>query len=211
MIPCVDAPAVVIPMNHLAHALLAAPDRDLMLGGLIADFVRGAPAPTLAPRVRAGIVLHRAIDSYTDAHHAVAAARRLFEPPLRRYAGIVLDVWFDHLLAQRWREFGVGTLDGFSAQVQALLDERGAELPTGMSALARYLVANDLPAAYAQRDVLERVYAGLARRLHHANPLADALAAITPRAAAIEAQFNLFMPELVAWCAAARAALDASN
>jgi len=77
-----------------------------MLGSLIGDFVRGRIDPALPPKVRAGIALHRAIDAYTDAHADVAAARALFEPPFRRYAGILLDMWFDHLLARQWARFG---------------------------------------------------------------------------------------------------------
>ena len=46
-------------MNHLAHPLLAGDDLGMVFGGLLADFVRGAPGPALPPAVRAGIRLHR--------------------------------------------------------------------------------------------------------------------------------------------------------
>src|ERR1044072_1762401 len=60
--------ALAGPMNLLAHALAAAPDAELMLGSLIGDFVRGRIDPSLPPAIRAGVALHRAVDTFTDAH-----------------------------------------------------------------------------------------------------------------------------------------------
>jgi len=198
-------------MNHLAHALLAAADEELMFGGLVADFLRGAIDPALPPRVREGVRLHRAIDRYTDDHAEVAAARALFEPPLRRYAGVVLDLWFDHLLARDWARHGRGSLAGFSDQVQRVLADREALAPPRMHGFLRYLRANDLPRAYADRAMMARVFTDLSRRLARANPLDDALAQIAPREAAIQRHFDAFMPDLIAWTQRERAALAAQR
>ena len=188
-------------MNHLAHALLGRAEAGLMLGSLTADFVRGAIDPALPPGVRAGIALHRAIDVYTDAHPQVVAARARFAPPYRRYAGILLDVWFDHLLAREWATYGDGSLAAFSREVQALLGTRAAELPPRMHGFARYLQANDLPAAYRELAMIDQVLRGLSGRLNHANPLADALPLLQAQAPALEQHFAAFFPELVAYAA----------
>ena len=172
-------------MNVLAHALLAAPDPELMLGGLIGDFVRGRIDDALPKRVRDGIALHRAIDAYTDAHEDVAAARRLFDPPFRRYAGVLLDVWFDHLLARQWTRFGDGDLDAFSDRVRSVIDAGDAILPERMRAFAAYLASNDLPAAYRDTAMIGRVLHGMSRRLTRENPLADALPVLVERHAAL--------------------------
>src|ERR1043165_6125429 len=66
---------------------------------------------------RREIVVHRRIDRYTDAHPDVVAARALFPDGLRRYAGIVLDVHFDHLLARDWPRWDGGSLAAFTARV----------------------------------------------------------------------------------------------
>ena len=194
-------------MNHLAHALLAAPDEDLMFGGLIADFLRGALDPALPSRVREGVRLHRAIDRTTDSHPEVAAARALFEPPLRRYAGVVLDLWFDHLLARDWDRYGVGALGDFSRTVQRLIADRQAQAPPRMQGFLRYMKANDLPRAYGDRAMIERVFADLSQRIGRENPLGDALAQIAPREAAIQRHFDAFMPDLMAWAERERMAL----
>jgi acyl carrier protein phosphodiesterase len=191
-------------MNHLAHALLAAPDADVMLGSLIADFLRGAIEPGLPRGVRIGIALHRAVDIYTDAHPQVAAARALFQPPYRRYAGIMLDVWFDHLLARAWSRYGSGSLSAFSHDVQALLAARANELPPRMSGFARYLRARNLPEAYGDVQVIDAVLHGLSQRLTRANPLAQALPVVQSHAAELDRAFAAFFPDLIAHAALER-------
>ena len=162
-------------MNLLAHAVLASPDAEIMLGSLIGDFVRGRIDPALPPKVRAGIALHRSVDAYTDGHADVAAARALFVPPFRRYAGILLDVWFDHLLARQWTRFGEDELDAFSDRVRALLAVNAALVPERMRGFVAYLETNDLPAAYRDTAMIGQALRGMSRRLTRANPLAEAL------------------------------------
>lgn len=183
-------------MNLLAHALLASPDAELMLGSLIGDFVRGRIDPALPPNVRAGIALHRAIDGYTDAHADVAAARALFEPPFRRYAGILLDMWFDHLLARQWSRFGEDDLDAFSDRVRDVLAINEALVPERMRGFVDYLEANRLPAAYREVSVIGNALRGMSRRLKRANPLGDALPALVARHAPLQACFDAFFPAL---------------
>lgn len=183
-------------MNHLAHALLGGTDEDVVFGSLIADFLRGAIDPALPHGVRVGIALHRAVDRYTDAHPDVAAARALFPPPFRRYAGILLDIWFDHLLARDWSRHVGSTLHEFSRSMQALLAARGAELPPRMHGFVGYLRARDLPEAYAEREVIGDVLAGLSQRLRHANPLAGALPVLEGHATELDRRFAVFFPDL---------------
>ena len=195
-------------MNHLAHALLAAPNEDCMLGSLVADFVRGAIDPTLPRGVRDGIALHRAVDRYTDAHPEVVAARALFTAPYRRYAGILLDVWFDHLLAGGWSRHADGSLPAFSAGVQRLLLARAAELPPRMRGFADYLQRNDLPQAYRERAMIGAVLGRLSQRLSRDNPLAQGLPVLEALAAPIQRHFDAFFPELVTHAARERARFE---
>ena len=94
---------------------------DAILGGLLGDFVFGKSIlEDWRPSVRVEIIRHRRIDRYTDDHPTVVAARALFGP-LRRYSGIVLDVYFDHLLARDWRHWNDAPLDEFTTRVYRCL------------------------------------------------------------------------------------------
>jgi acyl carrier protein phosphodiesterase len=183
-------------MNLLAHALLASPDAEVMLGSLIGDFVRGRIDPALPPKVRAGIALHRAVDAYTDAHADVAAARALFVPPFRRYAGILLDVWFDHLLARQWARFGEDDLDDFSDRVRGLLAVDAGLVPERMRGFVAYLEANRLPAAYRDVAMIGQALRGMSRRLKRANPLGEALPVLVALHAPLQQRFDAFFPAL---------------
>ena len=186
-------------MNHLAHALLAGDDDALRLGGMLGDFVRGAPDAAWPREVADGIRLHRAIDVYTDANPEVLAAKACLAPPYRRYAGILLDMWFDHCLARDFPRWSAVPLQRFSRDLRALLREREAQLPPPLQRFLAYMQTHDLPAGYAQPQVLGRALAGVGQRLQRANPLAEALPVLQAQADALDRHFEAFFPELQAF------------
>lgn len=186
-------------MNHLAHALLSGTDPQLRLGGMLGDFLRGSIDPALADGVRRGVALHRAIDSYTDSHAEIVAARRLFLPPYRRYAGILIDVWFDHLLARDFERWSAHPLARFSDDLQALLRAHDAALPEALRRFSRYMHARNLPAAYAQREMISQVLQGIGLRLQRVNPLAEGLIEISRLEPELDTLFQRFFPQLQAY------------
>jgi len=187
-------------MNHLAHALLAGDDEWLQLGGMLGDFVHGQPDPQLLPpRVITGIRLHRAIDVYTDAHPEVLAAKALLPPPYRRYAGILLDMWFDHCLARDFPRWSAQPLDDSSEALRGLLHRHDALLPPELRRFRGYMEAHGLPAGYADRAILGRALAGIGQRLSRANPLDSALPVLVQREVALQERFDAFFPQLQAF------------
>ncbi|HET9818233.1 MAG TPA: ACP phosphodiesterase [Rhodanobacteraceae bacterium] len=185
-------------MNHLAHALLAdAGDAEFALGSVLGDFTHGYPDPEWPTARQAGLRFHRAIDRFTDAHPEVVAARRLFRPPLRRYAGIVLDVWFDHLLVLEWDRYAADKpLPRFSSRWLALLDRRAAELPASLRAFIAWMHAHQLPVAYGDEATLDTVFHALERRLSRPSPIGESLPALRLHADALQQHFDAFFPQL---------------
>lgn len=186
-------------MNHLAHALLAdAGGVEFALGSATGDFVHGHPDPAWPAARQAGLRFHRAIDHCTDAHPEVVAARNLFGPPMRRYAGIVLDVWFDHLLVRGWNRCAADeSLAHFSERWLALLDAHAAEFPEPMRGFLAWMHAHGLPEAYGDPATLDVVFHALARRLSHPSPIGEALPALRAHAGALQLHFDAFFPELL--------------
>jgi acyl carrier protein phosphodiesterase len=189
-------------VNHLAHLLLAGDDEGLRLGGLLGDFVHGMPDPALPPRVAQGIRLHRAIDTYTDGHPEVVAARARFAPPYRRYAGIALDLWFDHCLARDFARWSAEPLVEFSDAARELLWRHDARLPTALRRFRAYMEAHDLPAGYARREEIGRALQGVAQRLRRDNPLDRMLPLLAGLDAPLQAHFEAFFPQLQAFARA---------
>ncbi len=184
-------------MNHLAHLLLAGADPMLQLGALLGDHVRGDIAASGYSRsIRAGIVLHRKIDVWTDQHPLMIPARSLFQPPLRRYAGIMLDVYFDHLLSRSWSDHCALDLDAFNQRTLTLLQRHQALLPVSLLRFYRYARSTNVLARYAETDMLQQVFAGISTRLSRRNPLQQALPALQQQDDVLQSVFAEFWPQL---------------
>lgn len=188
-------------MNVLAHALLAGDDAALRLGGTMGDFVRGTPGDHLPPRVRDGIYLHRAIDSFTDRHEEVRAARERMPAPFRRYAGILLDMWFDHCLARDFARWSDVPLETYSTRLRQELHEADALLPDHLKRFLGYMDAHDLPAGYRDAAAIGKALRGISPRLSRANPVADAMPLLLAEDDALKGTFERFFPELRAFAA----------
>jgi acyl carrier protein phosphodiesterase len=183
-------------LNHLAHILLAGSQADAQLGGMLGDFWRGAPDPHWRPGVTRGVLLHRKIDVYTDSHPLVVAARGLFAAPLRRYAGILLDVYFDHLLARDWTQFSDESLPALSERTLDLLTLNAEWLPANLTRFAGYMRREGLFTSYARRETIEHVLGGISRRLSRPNPLATAGSALWQLDTVLSGTFAAFFADL---------------
>lgn len=186
-------------MNHLAHLLTAGDNESVRLGVLLGDHVRGLHALADYPEpVAMGIRLHRAVDTYTDQYPAMATAREWFTPPFRRYAGIMLDVYWDHLLSRNWETYCPDMpLNEFATRTLDMLNHHFAELPRGLQRFTRYARVTGVLGRYGEPEMLEQVYAGIAQRLRHENPLADALPELRQREAELTDVFVRFFPDLL--------------
>ncbi len=194
-------------MNFLAHLHLAAHTGSSLTGNLLGDFIKG-PLPTgLADHFDEGIWLHRKIDAFTDAHPAHRAAVASFDPPWRRFGGIVVDMLYDHWLSQHWQRFSVAPLPRFLAQSygQLLLDHHS--LPQGLPMALRRMAEQDWLASYQYREGVGAALNGIGRRLRRPVPLGEALHALDQaRWTEAEHAFLHFYPELMRFCEAQIAA-----
>ena len=187
-------------MNHLAHALLAGPDPLQRVGNVTGDFIKGPLLPlALLPGIREGVEQHRSIDRFTDDHPLTLEMRRLFAPPYRRYAGILLDVAFDHFLIRHWQAFAPMERHVFVNETYGLLITHRHELPASLAAAAPRLVAHDWLSRCASWEGVDSTLRGLAGRLQHDNPLALAAVEVARNAEPIEQGFLAFFPALMAF------------
>lgn len=187
-------------MNYLAHAWLARHSDDAILGALLGDFVFGqSTLRDWPPAIRAEIVRHRRIDQYTDAHPAVVEARSLFDDAgLRRYAGIVLDVYFDHCLARGWARWNDTPLTEFTARVYRVLHAHRGALPPRLHAIAPRMAAHDWLGSYADRASVDHAVRGIATRLsRNSDKLIACLDVLRVKEADIDIAFEAFFPDLV--------------
>ena len=184
-------------MNFLAHLCLANGEPGLMLGGLFGDFVRGRRALKTFPEpVRQGIVLHRYIDRCTDHSSVVKKLRRQFPREFRRYAGIIIDLAFDHELAVNWWRYMPGSLERFDLEVRDLLRDNSELVPEKLTGFMRYADRHGLFTAYREEDVTLYALAGVGTRLSRPNPL-HRVSEIWPELAPeFKLSFRQFFPQI---------------
>jgi acyl carrier protein phosphodiesterase len=182
-------------MNYLAHLHLGGQRPGQLLGSLYGDFVKGRLQGQFDPEVEAAIALHRRIDVFTDRHPLVDIALGRFSETRRRYAGIVLDVFFDHCLARDWTLYADRPLEQFTADVYHLLS-RERQLPERLAKIAPHMVANDWLGSYREFEVLEQVLRGISRRLTRPEELAGAMAELRRLYEPLSEDFSLFYPQL---------------
>lgn len=183
-------------MNYLAHLYLAEQSRQGLLGSLLGDFVKGRLDDRYPGTVRRGIALHRSIDSYTDAHPLHLRSRNRFGKRRRRYAGIIVDVCYDHFLARRWREYSRDSLASFVERAYDVLREYRDELPGRLRDISPYMIADDWLGSYAQLDNVGRALDGISRRIRRPNSLSGALAEIEASYEFLDEDFQEFFPQL---------------
>jgi len=116
-------------MNFLAHLYLSGDDSEIIIGNFIADHVKGNASALFTPGIRRGIQLHRAIDTYTDTHPEVLKQILLLRHPFRKYAGVVLDMYYDHFLAKEWSDWCNEPLSDFSSRMYRIVKSSGVSLP----------------------------------------------------------------------------------
>ena len=190
-------------MNYLAHLHLGGDQPAQLLGSLYGDFVKGWLSGQWPPEIEAAIGLHRRIDAFTDSHPLLAASRARFPLTRRRYAGILLDVFFDHCLARHWQDYAAEPLAQFSGRVyQVLLQE--PQLPERLARIAPRMAEQDWLGSYRDFAVLQQVLVGMQRRLSRPQGLDGALEELERLYDPLLADFREFYPQLQAFAEARR-------
>ncbi|NBF06854.1 DUF479 domain-containing protein [Pseudomonas sp. Fl5BN2] len=187
-------------MNYLAHLHLGGQRPGQLLGSLYGDFVKGRLQGQFPPEVEAAIQLHRRIDTYTDSHPLVAAALSRFSLTRRRYAGIVIDVFFDHCLARDWSQYADRPLPQFTADVYRALAAE-PQLPGRLAQIAPYMAADDWLGSYRDFQILDQVLRGIARRLSRPEELTAAMIELERLYQPLSEDFRAFYPQLQSFVA----------
>jgi acyl carrier protein phosphodiesterase len=183
-------------VNYLAHAVLAQPNQYSLTGNLLGDFCKGVATAQLHPLILAGLHNHRAVDRFTDQHHAVRRARQLFSQQRRRFAGIALDVLFDHFLIKHWTLFYPQPFAAYKQQLYLRLAAAEHLMPPQMAATMHNVRRHDWFSSYQQLPQLGVALDNIAQRIRFANQFTGMIDEIQPHYAALEQGFLQLYPEL---------------
>lgn len=185
-------------MNHLAHLYLSEPNVESRVGNLLGDFARGIDPDALAPRVRAGLMNHRAVDRFTDAHPDVRACKTLFSRQRRRFAGVALDVLFDHFLLRHWNQFTDTPKGPFIESLYTDLRAGEYLMPDRMVRTTRHMITYDWFGAYEDLDNIGAALDRIAARIRFRNDFEGIIQEIRQHEPELEYRFLHFSRALMA-------------
>ena len=151
-------------MNYLAHAVLSYNHPFVLVGNMISDFVKGGQKLGYTAAIQKGIVLHRAIDDFTDTHPVTAKAKAFFRPHYRLYSGPIMDILYDHFLANDPSVFSDASLLPFTQSVYQTLEKETVHLPPHFLPVFTYMRMENWLYHYRTPEGIGKALRGLVRR-----------------------------------------------
>ncbi len=184
-------------MNFLAHIYLSCDNEDLLIGNFIADFIRNKEVPNFSPEIQKGIILHRQIDTFTDEHPLVKKGTRRLQEAHHKYAPVIVDVWYDYLLANNWDRYSGESLDDFCEGVYQVLEKRIDELPLKLQKRLPMMIEHKWLQAYGTDDGIRYTFKRLSERLSKPEYLDGVVDNLLGFNEEMTEEFNLFFPEVI--------------
>jgi acyl carrier protein phosphodiesterase len=161
-------------MNYLFHLVLSGDDPDIIIGNYIADHIRGTKIVNNLPNpVLKGVLLHRAIDAYSDMHPSVKHSISLLRPSHGHYASVAVDILYDHFLIKNWKQFVKNPLVAKINSFYSLLTERLDTLPPKSRKVSLKMMDGNWLGLYETFDGLNEVFIGVTKRTHFDNALPE--------------------------------------
>ncbi|MEO1051166.1 MAG: acyl carrier protein phosphodiesterase [Bacteroidota bacterium] len=184
-------------MNFLAHLYLSGDSPELMVGNFIGDFVRGKQVESFDKKVKQGILLHRAIDEFTDSHQIVSASKSRLWGRYRHYSGVIVDIFYDHFLAKNWDQYNTLSLERYAAESYQTLQDFGDVLPQKVHYILPHMIEHNWLVSYASIEGIYQVMQGMSRRATFDSKMEHATQDLEEHYAAFEKEFTDFFPQLI--------------
>ena len=151
-------------MNFLAHIYLSGDSREILIGNFIGDYVKGKKFTGYPEEVKQGIMLHRKIDSFTDSHAITRASKKVIAEKYGLYAGIVVDIFYDHFLSANWDLYSEMPLREYIHDRYRLLDSGFSIFPVGVKSWFPYFIKSNWLGTYIHFEGLNMVFKRMSYR-----------------------------------------------
>ena len=187
-------------MNWLAHILLSEPNVENRLGNLLGDLVKGKDLDGLNCNLRRGVSRHYAIDKFTDSHPIVKISKKRIDKEYSKFAGILIDVFYDHLLAKNWAMYSDAIFTDFTTEIYASFQKYPGEIPPTAKQIIDCMVNGDWLNSYQHlsgvENALDRIDHRIRARMGDRIKLVDAMPILERESIDLEQDFHSFFPEI---------------
>ena len=185
-------------MNYLAHSRLAGDDPECLIGNFLGDFVKGRLSEDCyTPGIRRGIAMHRRIDAWTDSHEITRECARLISPERRRWSRVILDIFYDHLLAVNWERYSDESLRDFLDRAYGIILGAADIFPERAAARISAIIEDGWMEKYQSVSGLSVVFEGISTRVRRKNSLSGSERELVTHYDEMNEHFNQFFPEVI--------------
>ena len=192
-------------MNYLAHIFLSGDHLDRQLGGFLGDFVKGpldgeslqAWRECWPDELIQGIRLHRRLDAFVDAWSPYQECVEMLGPDYRRWGGVAMDVFFDHLLARHWGRYSDVYLPDYSAAFYQWCEQRQELMPERAQQFIARARVNDLWVGYGDVNIFLPVLERIDQRVRFETNLVETGEQVLSHYCELETRFLALLPELL--------------
>jgi acyl carrier protein phosphodiesterase len=183
-------------MNFLAHIYLSGENDLIKIGNFMADGIRGKDFSYFPKDVQKGIYLHRAIDTFTDAHPIFRQGTKRLHEQYHHYAGVVMDVYYDHFLAKNWKTYSSENLEDYAARFYATLEDNYTLLTDRAKQVLPLMKADNWLMRYATVTGISQTLTNMDRRTGGESKMASAKNELITYYREYENEFTEFFEEL---------------
>ena len=186
-------------MNYLAHIFLSCNNEDLLMGNFIADSISNKEVFLLPEKVKEGVLLHRKIDFYTDTHAIVRKGTHRLQPYHHKYSPVVIDVLYDHLLANNWDRYSSSSLSVFAQNIYKIFSRRMDEMPPRLKRKLPRMIEHDWLNNYKSIEGLQFTLEKMDERTRFPSNFGGAVEHLLDDYGLFTDEFNAFFPEVIAY------------
>ena len=187
-------------MNYLAHVYLSGTNDLLKIGNFMADSIKGNSYNLFDEELRKGILLHRHIDSFTDAHPIYRKSKHRLHEKYGHYSGVIMDILYDHFLAKNWTSYSDESLEDYAANFYNLLQNNEAILTEKIKSIIPYMIEQNWLLSYASLTGIEKILYQMDYRTKHRVHMQEAMVELKTFYSEFEEEFFLFFDELIISC-----------
>ena len=184
-------------MNYLAHIYLSGNNNNFTIGNFIADFIKGNKYKHLPKEIQKGILLHRQIDSFTDAHKIPRKSKRRLHKRYGHYNGIIIDILYDHFLAKNWKQYSKISLIETENNFINLMYKNVELLPKKVIQILPYIKEQKWLSNYGTLEGIEKTLIGVNKRTKLKSQMHLAINDLDKNYLELENDFTLFFKELI--------------
>ncbi|MEM5565140.1 ACP phosphodiesterase [Psychroserpens sp. AS72] len=186
-------------MNFLAHIFLSNNDNQITIGNFIADGIRGKRYKKYPIDIQKGILLHRQIDTFTDAHPTVRLSTKRLHKNYGHYSGVIVDILYDHFLAKNWKQYSDIPLPEYIERFYDLLENNYETLPVRIQKMMPHMISDNWLLSYAKIEGIQKVLNGMNRRTKNRSGMHTATVELQEYYTEFEEEFTSFFEELIAF------------